>query len=203
MSLWSGPYVSQLGTDFRDEQTVLSTCFHNHPHSANFKHKYDLRVESIQTLNWTLNKLSSFTFLCHGYCLKVYMQSIARGLVLTKHCQRHSGSRSWLHDLELSHKLKSWPLRLQICPPGGATCISCKLGHQVAQHELIRNVVIRWRHLFELPYWHYQLVLSWYLHQPESHQISLKKMLYWLTHSVTSGPIDRTPGLPGSDKNMN
>ena len=47
-----------------------------------------------------------------------------------------------------------------------------------------------------------KLFLSWYLHQPESHQISLKKMLYWLTHSVTSGPIDRTPGLPGSDKKV-
>ena len=26
------PYVSQLGTDFRGDDTVLSTCFHNHPH---------------------------------------------------------------------------------------------------------------------------------------------------------------------------
>ena len=26
------PYVSQLGTDFRGDNTVLSTCFHNHPH---------------------------------------------------------------------------------------------------------------------------------------------------------------------------
>ena len=33
-SVWpkSGrPYVSQLGTDFRGDDTVLSTCFHNHP----------------------------------------------------------------------------------------------------------------------------------------------------------------------------
>ena len=28
-------------------------------------------------------------------------------------------------------------------------------------------------HCLELPYWHYQLVLSWYPHQPESHQLSL------------------------------
>ena len=26
------PYVSQLGTDFRGDDTVLSTCFHNHPY---------------------------------------------------------------------------------------------------------------------------------------------------------------------------
>ena len=33
-----------------------------------------------------------------------------------------------------------------------------------------------------MPYWHYQLVLSWYLHQPESHhQLSFKK----LSQSVT------------------
>merc|ERR1719458_2201228 len=31
-------------------------------------------------------------------------------------------------------------------------------------------------HCLGLPYWHYQLVLSWYLHQPESHQLSLHKV---------------------------
>ena len=36
-------------------------------------------------------------------------------------------------------------------------------------------------HCLELPYWHYQLVLSWYLHQPESHQLSLQKVLDGLT----------------------
>ena len=35
---------------------------------------------------------------------------------------------------------------------------------------------------------HIQLVLGWYHHQPESHQLSLHK---WR--------IDRTPGIPGSD----
>ena len=33
-------------------------------------------------------------------------------------------------------------------------------------------------HCFGLPYWHYQLVLSWYLHQPESHQLSLQKVAH-------------------------
>ena len=54
MSMWpksGGPYVSQLGTDFRDERTVLSTCFHNHPHSASFK-----QDELIQTLRVALKK---------------------------------------------------------------------------------------------------------------------------------------------------
>ena len=40
------------------------------------------------------------------------------------------------------------------------------------------------------------MVLSWYLHQPESHQLSFQQGL-----GQTSGPRDRTPGLPGSDKN--
>ena len=35
------------------------------------------------------------------------------------------------------------------------------------------------------------------LHQPESRQLSLKK----LSELETLGPIDRTPGIPGSDKN--
>ena len=51
-------------------------------------------------------------------------------------------------------------------------------------------------HCLGLPYWHYQLVLTWYLHQPESHQLSFNKV----PHSITTGPIDRTPGTPGSDK---
>ena len=73
----------------------------------------------------------------------------------------------------------------------------------MAQFGLVQNLVIRWHHLhclqswppgcitalphcLELPYWHYQLVLSWYLHQPESHQLSLHKVSY----SLTSGPKD-------------
>ena len=36
------------------------------------------------------------------------------------------------------------------------------------------------QHCLELPYWH-QLILSWYLQQPESHQLSLNKVAYSLT----------------------
>ena len=51
-------------------------------------------------------------------------------------------------------------------------------------------------HCLGRPYWHHQLVLSCYPHQPESHQLSLKIVLQF----QRSGPIDRTPGTPGSDK---
>ena len=54
----------------------------------------------------------------------------------------------------------------QFWPPGGTTCISYKFGHQVAPLA----------HCLWLPYWHNQLVLSCFLHQPESHQLSLKKV---------------------------
>ena len=54
-------------------------------------------------------------------------------------------------------------------------------------------------HCFGLPYQHYQLVLSWHL------QLSLKNLsqslTHSLTHSVTCGPLDWTPGIPGSDRN--
>ena len=80
----------------------------------------------------------------------------------------------------------------QFWPPDAATCISNKFGHQVVPLVL--------PHCFWLPFWHHQLVLSWYLHQPESHQLSLQKVLESLSQWETSGPIDRTPGTPGSDK---
>merc|ERR1712015_257980 len=50
----------------------------------------------------------------------------------------------------------------------------------------------------KLPYWHHQLVLSWYHHQPESHQQSLNQRSW--TDIETPGPIDRTPETPGSGK---
>ena len=40
-------------------------------------------------------------------------------------------------------------------------------------------------HCLGMPYWHHQLVLSWYLHQPESHQLSLKKVLLVLRETWT------------------
>ena len=75
---------------------------------------------------------------------------------------------------------------------GCTTCIVCKVGHQVVSLAL--------PHCLGIPYWYYQLVSSWYPHQPESHQLSLNKVCYIYAWR-TSGPKDRTPGLPGSDKN--
>ena len=46
--------------------------------------------------------------------------------------------------------------------------------------------------------WHYQLVLSLYLHQLESGQLSFNRV----TQFQTTGPIDRTPGTPGSDNKL-
>ena len=51
--------------------------------------------------------------------------------------------------------------QLQLWPPDGTTCISCKFSHQVESLAL--------PHCLGLLYWHYQLVfLSWYLYQQES-----------------------------------
>ena len=72
------------------------------------------------------------------------------------------------------HELKNWP-------QDGATCISCKFSHQLESLAL--------PHCVGMPYWHYQLVLSLYLHQLESHQLSLHK---WLSELETTRPIDRT-----------
>ena len=82
--------------------------------------------------------------------------------------------------------------KLQIWPPDGTTCITYKFSYQAESLAL--------PHCLGLPYWHYQLVLSLYLHQPESHQFSLQKVLDSVSEWERTGPIDRTPGTPGSDK---
>ena len=46
--------------------------------------------------------------------------------------------------------------------------LGSKVGHQVVSLAL--------PHCLGMPYRHYQLVLSWYLHQPESHQLSFKSV---------------------------
>ena len=77
-----------------------------------------------------------------------------------------------------------------------------QFSHQVVPLALFPKLATCLRNLrchIGLPYWHYQLVLSWYLHQPESHQLSFTKV----SDRRTTGPIDRTPGTPGSDKKYN
>ena len=73
----------------------------------------------------------------------------------------------------------------------------------MAPLALVANLATRWRHLHCFQSWptdcitciatllyrHYQL--SWYPHQPESHQLSLNNVSYSLTHShpdTTIGP---------------
>ena len=75
-----------------------------------------------------------------------------------------------------------WPLDdfLQIWPPDGTTCITNKFAHQTKSHAL--------PDCLGLPYWHYQLVLTWYLHQPESHQLSLQN----LSESVSDNRTHRS-----------
>ena len=71
------------------------------------------------------------------------------------------------------HELKNWP-------QDGATCISCKFSHQLESLAL--------PHCVGMPYWHYQLVLGWYLHQPESHQLSLQKFVNGIGPDLYLGP---------------
>ena len=60
--------------------------------------------------------------------------------------------------------------------------IVSKFGHQVTSLALIgfkfgnQVVSLALPHCRGMSYWHYQLVLGWYLHQPESHQLSFKNL---------------------------
>ena len=78
------------------------------------------------------------------------------------------------------------PQRRRLCMSGRralykhVTCRCYKFGHQVMSLAL--------SYCLGLPYWHYQLVLSWYLHQPESHQLSLQKVLL-VSDNWSIGPI--------------
>ena len=53
-------------------------------------------------------------------------------------------------------------------------------------------VTIALPHCLGLSYWLYQLVLSWYLHQPESHQLSFNNLSQFVrdTRTHTSDPGD-------------
>ena len=85
--------------------------------------------------------------------------------------------------------------------------MNSKFGHQVTSLALLGSKVghqvvsLALPHCLGMPHWYYQLVLSSYLHHPESHQFSLHKVTQWVSEFQTTGPIDRTPGTPGSDKN--
>ena len=93
-------------------------------------------------------------------------------------------AKSWLRCCCIS-KLQmcniSWN---QICISFEYVCISDLLqidstfGHLVMSWSChLHCLVPKLPHCLGMPYWHYQLVLSLYLHQPESHQFSLHKVL--------------------------
>ena len=103
---------------------------------------------------------------------------------------------------------------LQIWPPDGTTCISCQFGHQMA---LVQNLVISWCHLHCFQSWPPDCVtciatLPWIallalsvsieLVSSSARVTSVKSAKgVGITHSLTSRPIDQTPGFkPGYDK---
>ena len=61
-----------------------------------------------------------------------------------KHCQRHSGPRVFSRN-----QFVTW---FQFRPPGGATCISCKFGLQMALLVLLVNVAHSWCFLHHQAY---------------------------------------------------
>ena len=79
--------------------------------------------------------------------------------------------------------------------PGIDSVTWIKSGDHIA---LVSFLATRWCHLHQLQIWPPDgATCIWYLHQPEPHQLSQHKVPQWVE---TSGPIDRTPDLPGSDK---
>ena len=60
--------------------------------------------------------------------------------------------------------------------------IDSKFGHQIMSLALLGSkfghqvVSLVLPNCLGMSYWHYRLVLGWYLHQPESHQLSLQKV---------------------------
>ena len=94
-------------------------------------------------------------------------------------------------------------------------CNTYKFGHQMAQLSLFANLTTRWHHLHYLQIWPpgciiciatlprialLALSVGIQLVSSSARVASVKSQQgLRLTHSVTSGPIDRTPGLPWSD----
>ena len=59
--------------------------------------------------------------------------------------------------------------------------VCCASGNVLNQLCISFHCISYTRLCLGLPYLQYQLVLSWFLDQPESHQLSLQKVLYWRT----------------------
>ena len=80
-----------------------------------------------------------------------------------------------MHNVKRSHKTT---VSSQVAPLALVPMLSTRLGHMhchIAWNCPI-DIITRIATCLGVPYWHYQLVLSWYIHQPESHQFSLQKL---------------------------
>ena len=79
-----------------------------------------------------------------------------------------------------------------------------QLLHYLADPLLLANIVnlllrhhLNDEHRLRLPYWHHQLVLSWYHHQPGSHQadviskVSKRSVSGWLREAGIHRPFPR------------
>ena len=87
--------------------------------------------------------LGDFEFICFGQKLLFPREQWIIELVeklLYNLLKNIAGPWNWLHDLELSHLLQTWP-------PHGATWISSKSYHHLARLEMVANLSTRWRHL--------------------------------------------------------
>ena len=94
--------------------------------------------------------------------------------------------------------------QLQIRSPSGTTCIGSKFGHQLAPFALLPKLATRLHHCIATLPWIALLALSVSIELVSSSARvtsvkSYKPLVVCLWR--TSGPKDRTPGLPGSDKN--
>ena len=90
----------------------------------------------------------------------------------------------------------------QFWPPGGATCIGCKLGQQLAllsykfDHQVVPLALVP-----NLPRIGLLASAGIELLSSSASQLCQQKVCEWYTPGFRTGPIDWTPGIPGSDKN--
>ena len=93
--------------------------------------------------------------------------------------------------------------QLQIGSPSGTTCIGSKFGHQLAPLALLPKLATSNTCIATLPSIALlALSVSIELVSSSARVTSVKSTQRSRSDGRTSGPKDRTPGLPGSDKNF-
>ena len=117
--------------------------------------------------------------------------SWGRECICSSHRPQKSMKNLWINIKEEKFKilLENWSrYRSEEISPGiqllfsSARVTSVKLQKH---HSLTCSLL--WPHCPGLRYWHYQLVLTWYLHQPESHKLSFNNVT-WIPDSSMGGP---------------